>query len=90
MMEFADSRQSNDSGLRRWSMLGGSACRAIVQFGVGAVDVVVIHSRIARRILRGFGAQFKTDSSSGFELLSVVDRLSTGREKLNDFGVDRF
>ena len=41
-------------------------------------------------ILHGFDAQFETDPSAGFELSSVVDRLSTGREKLNDFEVDRF
>jgi hypothetical protein len=42
MMKATDSRQSNDLGLRRWSMLGGSARRRILQLGVDAVVVVVI------------------------------------------------
>jgi hypothetical protein len=42
MMEATDSRQSNDSGLRRWSMLGGPAYRRILQLGVDSVGVVVV------------------------------------------------
>ena len=42
MMKAPDSRQSNDLGLRRRSMLGGSAYRGIMQFGVDADVVVVI------------------------------------------------
>jgi hypothetical protein len=72
------------------ALVDGSACRGILQFGVDGVVVVVIDSRIARRNLHGFDAQFETDSSSGFESLSIVDRLSSGWEKFNDFGVDRF
>jgi len=31
-----------DSGLRRWSMLGGTAHRRILQLGVDSVGVVVV------------------------------------------------
>ena len=40
--EYADSGQSNDSGLRRWSALGGSAPRRILQLGVDSISVVVV------------------------------------------------
>ncbi len=40
--EYADSGQSNDSGLRRWSALGGSVHRRILQFGVASVGVVIV------------------------------------------------
>jgi len=42
MMKATDSRQSNDLGLRRWSMLGGAAHRRILQLGVDSVGVVVV------------------------------------------------
>jgi hypothetical protein len=42
MMEATDSRQSNDSGLRRWLMLGGPAHWRILQLGVDSVGVVVV------------------------------------------------
>ncbi len=42
MMKATDSRQSNDLGLRRWSMLGGAAHRRILQLGVDTVCVVVV------------------------------------------------
>jgi len=42
MMKATDSRQSNDLGLRRWSMLGGSANRRILQLGVDSVGIVVV------------------------------------------------
>ena len=43
MMAATDSRQSNDSGLRRRSMLGGPAHRRILQLGVDSVGVVVVN-----------------------------------------------
>ena len=42
MVEAADSRQSNDSGLWRWVVLGGSDHRGILQLSVDSVGVVVI------------------------------------------------
>ena len=40
MMEATDSRQSNDSGLRRWSMLGGSRSDIGAYGGVPAVPTL--------------------------------------------------
>jgi hypothetical protein len=40
--EYADSRQSNDSGLWRWAVFGGPADWGILQLGVDSVGVVVI------------------------------------------------
>ena len=42
MMQATDLGNSDDLGLRRWSMLGGSAYRRILQLGVDSVVVVVI------------------------------------------------
>jgi hypothetical protein len=42
MMKAADSRLSNDLGIRRRSVLGGSAHRRILQLGVDSVFVVII------------------------------------------------
>ena len=42
MMKAADSRQSNDSGLRRRPAFGSSAYRGILQFGVNSVGVVIV------------------------------------------------
>ena len=41
-----------------------------------------------RRILHAVTAQYETESSSASGLPSVVGRLSTGKEKLNDSGKD--
>jgi hypothetical protein len=43
-----------------------------------------------RCILHGVIAQYETEFSPATALPSVVDRLSAGRERLNDFGADRF
>ena len=48
------------------------------------------HVPHSEAILNRFDAQYETESSSGSGLLSTVDRLSIGSEKLNDFGADRF
>ena len=42
MVKATDTRQSGDLGLRRWSMLGASAHRRILQLGVDSVGVVVV------------------------------------------------
>ncbi len=42
MMEATDSRQSNNLGLGRRSIFGGSAHRRILQLGVDSVGVVVV------------------------------------------------
>jgi len=44
------------------------------------------------RVLARYGvtAQYETEFLSATGLPSVVGRLSTGREKLIDFGADRF
>jgi hypothetical protein len=41
-------------------------------------------------LLHDVPAQYETDSSSVIGLPSAVDRLSTGSEKLNNSGADRF
>jgi hypothetical protein len=41
-MESTDSRQANDSGLRRRTVLGGSAHRGVLQCGVDSVGVVIV------------------------------------------------
>lgn len=43
MMESADTSQSYDLSLRRWSMLSGSAIRCILQLSVDAIGVVVVN-----------------------------------------------